>query len=161
MTATDLIVTMLRIAPSCLLLSICTARDSNAVMAQPHQFLAQISQCSHALVDIMPESALSSVWHSNTDLVCYHLCRVRRALTLQTGLQGSTCPEAQAPKRHNGCSRSVGDLNLSAARLQSAARANLSRSADWPASSPACIRKRVVSPGMTMCSQPAGAAWVL
>ncbi|DBA69611.1 TPA: hypothetical protein ACH3X2_012680 [Trebouxia sp. C0005] len=68
--------------------------------------------------------------------------RVRRALTLQTGLQGSICPKVQAPKRRNGCSRSVGDLNLSGACLQSAARANLSRSADWPASSPACIRKR-------------------
>lgn len=68
--------------------------------------------------------------------------RVRRALTLQTGLQSSICPKAQAPKRRSGCSRSVGDLNLSGACLQSAARANLSRSADWPASSPACIRKR-------------------
>ncbi|DBA96222.1 TPA: hypothetical protein ACH3X3_002418 [Trebouxia sp. C0006] len=87
--------------------------------------------------------------------------RVRRALALQTGLQSSICPKAQAPKRRNGCSRSVGDLNLSAACLQSAARANLSRSADWPASSPACIRKRAVSPDMTKCSQPAGAAWVL
>ncbi|DBB01137.1 hypothetical protein WJX77_007224 [Trebouxia sp. C0004] len=68
--------------------------------------------------------------------------RVRRALTLQTGLQGSICPKDQAPKKRNRCSRSVGDLNLSGACLQSAARANLSRSADWPASSPACIRKR-------------------
>lgn len=161
MTATDLILTMMKIAASCLLLSTCTPCDSNAVMAQPHQCFAQISQCSQALIGIMPESASSSAWHSNTDLVRYHLCRVRRALTLQTGLQDSICPKAQAPKRRNGCSQSVGDLNLSAARLQSAARANLSRSADWPASSHACIRKRAVSPGMTKCSQPAGAAWVL
>lgn len=158
MIATGLILTMMKIAALCLLLSICTACDSNAVMAQPH---AQNSQCSLALTDIMPDSASSSAWHSNTNLVCYHLCRVRRALALQTGLQSSICPKAQAPKRRNGCSRSVGDLNLSAACLQSAARANLSRSADWPASSPACIRKRAVSPDMTKCSQPAGAAWVL
>ncbi len=161
MSATDLILEMMRIAASCMLLSTCTACDGNAVMARPHQCFAQMSQCSRALTDIMPESASASVWHSNTDLVCYHLCRVRRALTLQTGLQGSICPKAQAPKRRNGCSRSVGDLNLSGACLQSAARANLSRSADWPASSPACIRKRAVSPGMTNCSQPAGAACML
>ena len=161
MIATGLILAMMKIAASCLVLSTCTAYYSNALMAQPHQCFAQISQCSHALTDIMPESALSSVRHSSTDLVCYHLGRVCRALTLQTGPQGSVCPKAQAPKRRNGCSRSVGDLNLSAARLQSAARANLSRSADWPASSPACIRKRTVSLGMANCPQPAGAACVL
>ena len=47
--------------------------------------------------------------------------------------------------RRSVCSKSVGELNLSGACLQSAARANLSRSADWPASSAACIRKRTVS----------------
>lgn len=48
--------------------------------------------------------------------------------------------------RRSICSKSVGDVNLSGACLQSAARANLSRSADWPPSSAACIRKRSVSP---------------
>lgn len=69
--------------------------------------------------------------------------RVRRALTLQTGSGSLSCLEVQSASRRNVCSKSVGDLNLSGARLQSAARANLSRSADWPASSAACIRKRV------------------
>lgn len=73
------------------------------------------------------------------------LRRVRRALTLQTGSGSLACPDVQPASRRNVCSKSVGDLNLSGARLQSAARANLSRSADWPASSAACIRKRVVS----------------
>lgn len=69
--------------------------------------------------------------------------RARRALTLQSGEKRRTLPEDLGPSRRNACSKSVGHLNLSAACLQSAARANLSRSADWPASSAACIRKRM------------------
>lgn len=51
----------------------------------------------------------------------------------------------QVSNRRSVCSKSAGDLNLSGACLQTAARANLSRSADWPTSSAACIRKRTVS----------------
>lgn len=68
--------------------------------------------------------------------------RARRALTLQTVEKNMPFSGDQLSKRRSGCSKSVGDLNLSGARLQSVARANLSRSADWPASSAASIRKR-------------------
>ncbi len=82
--------------------------------------------------------------HAATQTLIY-VPRVRRALALQTGDEDSTCPKVLAPTRRGACSKSVGDLNLSGASLQSAACANLSRSADWPASSAACIRKRTVS----------------
>lgn len=68
--------------------------------------------------------------------------RARRALTLQSGEKSMQFSGDQVSNRRSGCSKSVGDLNLSGARLQSAARANLSRSADWPSSSAASIRKR-------------------
>lgn len=60
----------------------------------------------------------------------------------------------QVSNRRSGCSKSVGDLNLSGARLQSAARANLSRSADWPSSSAASIRKRTVSASCAILMHP-------
>ncbi|KAL3162440.1 hypothetical protein ABBQ32_010108 [Trebouxia sp. C0010 RCD-2024] len=71
--------------------------------------------------------------------------RARRALTLQSGDESMPFSGDQVSNRRSSCSKSVGDLNLSGARLQSAARANLSRSADWPSSSAASIRKRTVS----------------
>lgn len=106
--------------------------------ASPEGFAAGMDDVQVNVMSARPAVPL----HSKPGTRTLVKVRVRRALTLQTGLQGSICLKAQAPKRRNGCSRSVGDLNLSGACLQSAARANLSRSADWPASSAACIRKR-------------------
>lgn len=49
MIATDLILTMMRIAASCMH----GVRSSNAVNAQPHQCFAQISWCSHNLTSCL------------------------------------------------------------------------------------------------------------
>jgi len=49
MIATDLILTMMRIAASCMH----SVRSSNAVNAQPHQCFAQISWCSHNLTSCL------------------------------------------------------------------------------------------------------------
>lgn len=64
---------------------------------------------------------------------------------LQSEEKSKPSPGDQLSKRRSVCSKSAEDLNLSGACLQSAARANLSRSVDWPTSSAACIRKRTVS----------------
>ena len=71
-------------------------------------------------------------------------CRARRTLILQadTGMAA----EGQKPAtcgRHNRCTRSADDIQLNRARVQQAAQAALTRSADWTAVS--CIRKRAVS----------------